>query len=145
MPTKEGTNSKSYEKYLKRAPEDEDMSFKLWLRNYNDAKQNPVPYKSGNTLVGAKMRSVFTDEYFYQDLVLNYPHRTSQKLLYPNYSEIPQQIRCFAAPLFFRPEMWRDETVIQNHFNVQGHKEHYIATVLDYVRSKTHFIYGNVK
>ena len=53
---------KSYEKYLKRIPECEDFSYKQWLRDFNDAPNNPKSYKGGNTLLGTKTRSVFCDD-----------------------------------------------------------------------------------
>ena len=71
IPTRQSRKPKSYEKYLKRKPEEESSSFKHWLRKYVDSKEKPTEYKQGSTLVGAKMRSLFSDDYFYQDLVLN--------------------------------------------------------------------------
>ena len=62
MPTRESKPPKSYEKYLKRKPEDENLSFKMWLRHYVDSKDKPTAYKQGSMLAGAKMRSFFCDK-----------------------------------------------------------------------------------
>ena len=139
VPTEESKKPKSYEKYLKRKPEEENTSFKQWLRKYVDSKEKPTQYTQGSTLVGAKMRSLFSDDYFYQDLVLNYAHRSPDQLVHPNDAELPKQIRNFAAALHLRPEMWRDEKRIERYLNLQGNKDHYIATAISYVRSRVHF------
>ena len=139
VPTRESRRPKSYEKYLKRTPEEECSSFKQWLRKYVDSKEKPTEYKQGSTLVGAKMRSFSSDDYFYQDLVINYPHRSAEELVHPNDAELPCQIRNFAAALHLRPEFWRNDKKIEYFLNLQGHKDHYIATAVSYVRSRLHF------
>lgn len=85
------------------------------------------------------MRSLFSDDSFYQDLVLNYAHRTSEELVHPNDAELQKQIQNFAAALHLRPEFWRDEKISENFLNLQGHKDHYISTAISYVRSRVHF------
>ncbi|CAH3180070.1 unnamed protein product, partial [Porites evermanni] len=105
---------KSYEKYLKRIPECEDFSYKQWLRDFNDAPNNPKSYKGRNTLLGTKTRSVFCDDYFYQDLVLNHPHRQRSDLLHPDSERLPDQIKHFAAAINFRSEFWRDEDKLRS-------------------------------
>lgn len=85
------------------------------------------------------MWSLFADDSFYQDLVLNYAHRTSEELVHPNDAELQKQIQNFAAALHLRPEFWRDEKIIENFLNLQGHKDHYISTAISYVRSRVHF------
>ena len=137
VPTRESTNPKSYEKYLKRKPEEESSSFKQWLRKCIDSKEKPTEYKQGCTLVGTRMCSLFSDGYFYQGLVLNYAHRSSEELVHPNDAELPKQIRNFAAALHLRPEFWCDEK-IENFLNLQGHKDHYISTAISY-KSRVHF------
>ena len=139
VPTRDSQKPKSYDKYLKRSQEEESSSFKQWLRKYVDSKEKPTQYKQGSTLVGAKMRSMFCDDYFYQDLVLNFPHRSSEELVHPNDAELPNQIRNFAAALHLRPEMWRNKKKVEHFLNLQGHKDHYICTAESYVRSRVHF------
>ena len=82
---------------------------------------------------------MFCDDYFYQDLVLNFSHRSSEELVFPNDAELPNQIRHFAAALHLRPEMWHDEKKVEHFLNLQGHKDHYISTAVSYVRSRVHF------
>ena len=139
VPTQQSRKPKSYEKYLKSKPEEESSSFKQWLRKYVDSKEKPMEYKQGSTLVGAKMRKLFSDDYFYQDLILNYAHRSSEQLVHPNDAELPSQIRNFAAALHLRPEFWHDDKKTEHFLNLQGHKDHYITTAISYVRSRVHF------
>lgn len=85
------------------------------------------------------MCSLFSEDYFYQDLVLNYPYQSSDELVHPNDAELPKQIRNFVAALHLRPEFWHEEKRLQSFLNLQGHKDHYISTAISYVRSRVHF------
>ena len=53
-------------KYCKCAKEHESLSFKEWLREFDDKPKKPKRYKDNNTLVGMQMRSAFSDVYFYR-------------------------------------------------------------------------------
>lgn len=65
---------KSHQKYLNRSPQDEALPFLHWLRLYDHEKSPPKAYKGGMTLVGVKHLSPFNPLYFYQQLVMNFPH-----------------------------------------------------------------------
>ena len=99
-----------------------------------------LSYKQGNTLVGAKMRSFFSEEFFYQDIVLNYAHDNANQLSHPNGNEFPEQISNFAAAWFLRPEIWRQEKSVKWYLNLQGHKDHYIETALHFWQSRVHYL-----
>ena len=99
-----------HKKYCKWAKEDNYLSFKEWLREFDKNSNKPKRYKDGSTLVGMQMRSAFTDVYFYQDLIMRKRHRNVQELLHPNHNELPTQIRHFAAAWMYRPELWQNLT-----------------------------------
>ena len=84
VPIPGSVQTESQEKYCKRAKEDEILSFKEWLREFDDKPKKPKRYNNGNTLVGMQMRSTFSDVYFYQDLIMHKPHRSIEELLHPN-------------------------------------------------------------
>ena len=88
--TRDSKASRSYEKYLKRSENAKHLSCRQWLRHYVDTKAKPTQYKQGNTLLGAKMGSFFSEEFFNQDLVLNYAHQNANELVHPNGQEFPQ-------------------------------------------------------
>ena len=54
-------NCKTYQKYLQRSEEDENLTFLQWLRIYDDSPAQPKRYSSGSTLVGVKYLSVTND------------------------------------------------------------------------------------
>ena len=138
--TRDTKAPKSYEKYLKRSENAKQLTYRQWLRKYVDTKANLTQYKQGNTLVGAKMRSFFSEEFFYQDLVLNYAQKNANELFHPNGHEFPEQIRNFAAAWFLRPEIWSQEKSVKWYLNLQGHKDHYVETALNFWRSRVHYL-----
>lgn len=77
------TDNASYAKYRRRSPEQEDRSFLEWLRKMQDSIAQPKPYKQGSTLVGVRYCSPFNDEFFFQDLLMNFPHRRLEDLYHP--------------------------------------------------------------
>lgn len=109
----------------------------------NDHTKTPAKkYKEGTTtLVGTKVRSMFSDHFFFQDLVLHHPHRSLEKLLHPNDDELPPPIRHFAAAWLYRSEMWTDMDKVRQHFSLLGNKDEYIETVIEHVKSRTDFLH----
>jgi len=64
-PTRETEATKVYKAYLNRPNSQEQLAFLNWLSKYDAQKTRPKLYKRGSTtLVGAKMRSVFADQFF---------------------------------------------------------------------------------
>lgn len=93
MPTQ--SDHKVHGKYLRCSPEDEDLTFLEWLRRYDHDKNPPKAYKDGSTLVGVKTFSVFNPLYFYQLLVMNFPHRTIDELHDQREEKLPEPIKHF--------------------------------------------------
>ena len=87
------STNKTYEKYLKRARELQNLSFLEWLRLVNHTPAIPKVYGKGNTLVGLRMRSPFSDEYFFQELLMNFPHRCHIEILHTKDDDLPARIR----------------------------------------------------
>ena len=94
-----------------------------------------------NTLVGVKTNSPIKDVYYFQDIVMNYPHRKVEELLHPNNDTIPEQIRHFAVAMDFRSEVWQNENAIREHFSIAGYKSDYIETLMSFIRSKRDFVH----
>ncbi|KAJ7359029.1 hypothetical protein OS493_019936 [Desmophyllum pertusum] len=70
----------SYQKYLKRRQDENQLSFLEWLRAYNDSPTKPTRYRSGETLVGVKLLSMFNPLFFYQFLIMHHPHTCEHDL-----------------------------------------------------------------
>ena len=131
-------NLKSHEKYCKRPNEESELSFLQWLRLYD---QKGKPYKSGTTLVGVKLRSPFKDDYYYQDLLMNFPHRDIENLKHERHDDLPVAIKHFAAAVSLRPEVWTNESAIRDHFSLMGNKDDYVETLIAYVQSRLDFLH----
>ena len=94
-PTPDQTEHKIHLKYLACANEDEHMTFLGWLREYDYEKNPPKRYRDGNTLVGLKHFSVFNPLYFFQLLVMNFPHRSLDELRDPREDRLADPIKYF--------------------------------------------------
>ena len=129
-------NLKSHEKYCKRSDEETPLSFLQWLRSYDPKGKR---YKSGTTLVGLKLRSPFKDDYYYQDILMNVPHRHVDELRHEKYDDLPLAIRHFAAAVTLRPELWTNETAVRDHFSLMGNRNDYVDTLIAYVNSRLDF------
>ena len=127
-----------HQKYLSRKPQDERLSFIEWLRQYDDSGKR---YRSGETLVGVKSRSVMSDVFFYQDLVMNLPHREVTQLLHPEHERLPHAIRHFVAAWCLRPELWQHLDRVEEHFNLEGHKSYYVNNLVNHVKSLRDFFF----
>ena len=129
-------NLKSHEKYCKRSDEETPLSFLQWLRSFDPKGKR---YKSGTTLVGVKLRSPFKDDYYYQDILMNVPHRHIDELRHEKYDDLPLPIRHFAAAVTLRPELWTNETAVREHFSLMGNRNDYVDTLIAYVNSRLDF------
>ena len=135
VPLRDSIQPESHKAYCKRPEIESNLSFLEWLRLYDEKQKPPKKYKGGNTLVGCKLRSAYSDHYYFQQLVINLPHRKVSELLHPNDKELPEQIRNFAA-CWYHLDMWKDSKKVSEHFSLQGNKAHYVDTMVAFVRSR---------
>ena len=129
-------NLKSHERYCKRSNEETELSFLQWLRLYDPKGK---PYKSGTTLVGVKLRIPFKDDYYFQDILMNVPHRCVDELKHEKHDDLPHAIRHFAAAVTLRPELWANETAVREHFSLMENRDNYVDTLIAYVKSRLDF------
>ena len=131
-------NLQTHERYCKRPVHEDSITYLQWLRMYDPKGK---PYKSGTTLVGVKLRSPFKDEYYSQDVLMNYAHRSTEELQHEKHDDLPVGIKHFVAAFSLRPELWTDETKIREHFSLMGNKDEYVDTLIAYVQSKRDFLH----
>ena len=94
----------------------------------------PKPYKGGNTLVGLRFVSMYRNEFFFQQLLMHLPHRNLTELYHGDSNTMPVHLKYFASATLLLKK-WNDIPSIRHHFEIEGHKEYYIETVLSYVTS----------
>ena len=141
-PTCEHTiNEKTVQKYWNRSKESENLTMLQWLRQFDTNKTNPKPYKQGSTIVGTKTVSLLNNEYFFQYVLLNLPHRNFHNLCYPNHEQLPNQLQWFGAALHHFGSQWTTNDRLKSWLKTQGQQDFYIATILSYVASLCDLLY----
>ena len=95
-------------------------------------------YKKMKTLVGTRQISVFRDEYFFHDMLLHMPHRSTNEFHLPGFEQIPQVIRYFICALHHQGSVWTNEGSIRELFELESHKSWYISNILVHVQSLKH-------
>ena len=134
-PIPKQASPKSHEKYLHRSPEDEALSFLHWLRLYDHEKSPPKAYKGGMTLVAVKHLSPFNPVYFYQLLVMNFPHRSVEELADPREDRLPEPIKFFVPAREKLPDILGSRDAILSYLSSESHKRSHVETLLHYFTS----------
>lgn len=110
------------------------MSFLVWLRKTNHTPAKPILYKDGNTLVGLKQMSPFLPEFFFQEILMNYPHRNTNTLYHVQHNELPKELQFFASAIDLLPE-WKCVKLVRKRFEGEGHRQAFVETILAYITS----------
>ena len=127
------SNNRGYMKYLRRSSTHSHLPFLQWLRLFDEKKG--TEHKSGSTVVGVRMVSIFKDFFFFQYLVLNYPHSMTQEFYHAEHHRLPDTIKFFGGAYTLMNEFWSNPQDIQSYLTEQGHKSWFIQTVLAHLAS----------
>lgn len=125
----------SYQKYLKRRQDENQLSFLEWLRAYNDSPTKPTRYRSGETLVGVKLLSMFNPLFFYQFLIMHHPHTCEHDLYHPDEDSLPAAVRYFVKAAELAPLIWNSQQGLRNYLAAEAHKAHFVDTVCYFISS----------
>ena len=126
-----------HQKYLDRPAVFNDFSLLQWLRAVDETKTPPRPYNDHSTLVGVKTVSSLKDLYFFQFLLLNFPHRSNDELYHRDHDNLPIQIKHFACAYTLMNDTWSSSEQVRSLFSQQGHKETFVQTMVSHVDSLT--------
>ena len=132
---------KTLQKYWRRPEKFEQLTLLDWLRQVDNGKVDPKPYKDGSTLVATKMHSIFNQQYFFQYTILHMCHRNIAQTYHPNHDNIPKQLQCFGQALHNFPDFWSDKERLSSFFTVQGHKATYVQTIISYIQGLSDLFY----
>ena len=132
---------KTHGKYINRPKQMEKMCFLEWLRAVNHTPTVPKAYKQGNTLVSVKYLSPFNCEYFFQRLLMTFPHRAASELFHEQHEQMPPQINFFASAVAHNPLQWNDADYLKRQFEKEGNKDFFVRTLLSYIRSLHDILY----
>ena len=123
-------------KYRERKGDHSSLSFAEWLRSVDETKTPPADYKVGKrVLLGLKMCSVYNPVYFFQYLLLYMPHRDLSEILPLSIDGVPTQITYFLRARQLLPNVFVNTASFQNFLEEEGHKHHYITSVLGYINA----------
>lgn len=132
-PVPSQSDHKVHAKYMRRPPQDEDLTFLEWLRIYDHEKNPPKAYKDGSTLVGLKTFSVFNPVYFYQILLMHLAHRTADELHDAREGRLPDPIKHFVHAKEKLPHIWGSRETIIAYMSSESHKSSFLETIVLYV------------
>ena len=91
--------------YYARPHHHDNLSLLEYLRLYNTSVTPPKLYKdNASILVGLQYLSIYNPKYFFQYLLVNYPHRRVDDILLPTAEDIPPQLVHFAVAHRLMPE-----------------------------------------
>lgn len=123
-------------KYMRRPSSMESMSLLQWLRAVDHKPSVPKRYRVGSTtLVGVKYLSLFNDEFFFQQMLMNVPHREVKELFHAQHDDLPDCMRFFVSCQCVMHAVWGSSEVVQSHLMNLGNRRHYVANVVRHLQS----------
>ena len=123
-------------KYYNRPEKYDHQSLLQWLHSVDETKSPPKDYsKKKNILVGIKHVSYMNPQYFFQHLLLHFPHRDLNDVLPVSDDNLPSQIRHFHTAHMLMAEIFSDPTSFTDTIEHEGHKQYYVITVRSYIQS----------
>lgn len=72
---------------------------------------------------------------------MNFPHRQVTALRHPEEDTIPETIKHFAQAVTLTPQYWDTPETITTQFEHEGHKAHFINTIVSYIQSLHDILY----
>ena len=124
---------KDYLQYLKRDVAEEDQSLLEWLRCHSTVGAKAKALGADKYLVAVKFVSLFNPVYFFQHLLVNYPHRHAAQLRHLEQATMPPAIQYFSQAVSLMPDCWSRPEQIRQQFNHEGHKSSFLTTLVSYV------------
>jgi len=90
---------KVYQMYLERPAAEADQTLKQCLGSHRTSGPKLKAYDGDKVLVGIKFVSIFNPIYFYQHLIMHYPHQGPNQLCHPEEESMPPPMKFFHRPL----------------------------------------------
>ena len=133
--------NKVYKWYLERLATEDDQTLLQGLRCHQTSGSKAKPYTDDRVLVGVKYVSLFNPIFFYQHLMMNWPHRNPHQLRHAEEDTMPNSIKHFAQSIALTPQFWDTADTITAEFEHEGHKSYFINTIVSYVQSLHDILY----
>ena len=124
------------QKYYSRPTGFESLPLLDWLRIVNETEAVPTRYvKHKVVLVGLRFCSIFNPAYFFQYLLVHFPHRHVQDICPPTGHSLPSQIIFFHKAHLLMATSFTDGSSFAATLEVYGHKEYFLKTISSFVQS----------
>ena len=82
---------------------------------------------------GFKMASTYTQEYFFQHILMNVSFRNLNEIIYPNAENIPEHIPHYASAIFVNRSFWNDCSKVLDDIKLEGHHNDYIQFYMNFL------------
>ena len=123
-------------KYYNRPVKYDQHSLLQWLHCVDESKSHPKDYSQKKTvLVGVKHLSYMNPQYFFQHLLLHYPHRDANDIAPVSDEHLPSQILHFHTAHMLMPEVFLHPQTFIHSIDHEGHKQYYLLTLKAYIQS----------
>ena len=82
---------------------------------------------------GFKMASTYTQEYFFQHILMNVSFRNLNEIIYPSAENIPEHIPHYASAIFVHRSFWNDCSKVLDDIKLEGHHNDYIQFYMNFL------------
>ena len=79
--------------------------------------------------LGSKMTSPHSQDYSFQNCLMNVPFSNLNYTIYPNAETIPEYIRNFASAMFVNDSFWMNRTLVAEELQKEG----ILTTILTHI------------
>ena len=80
------------------------------------------------------MASRYTQEYFFQHMLMNVSFTDLNEIIYPQAEDIPEYIRHYASAVFVNSSFWHDLKKVEDDMKMEGHRQDYISSYMSYIQ-----------
>ena len=127
------TNDTTYQLYLQRDLQEEDMSLLQWLCNHSTANNRGRTLADDKLCMAVRSVSIFNPVFFHQNLVVHHPYCHGHLLRHLDTATMRLNIRHFAQAVLLCPDKWTTPEQIRCQFNYEGHQSSFLTTIVAYV------------
>ena len=127
--------------YYARPRHHDNLSVLVYLRLYNTSVTPPKLYKdNASILVGLQYLSIYNTKYFFQYLLVYYPHRRVDDIL-PTTKDIPPQLVHFAVAHRLMLEHFTSTDHFADELHNSGNTQAFTRTACHYLESLQDLLY----
>ena len=125
-------------KYRQNPESMENKSFVQWLREVN---HNSIQFNSTKVIQirhypsGPYFHRCTTRNSFFQETLMNMPHRTLNQLCHVDASLMSDNLKFLASATTLLPGTWNDKAVNSERLEIIGHKNYFIEGFISNVQS----------